>query len=105
MSKALATIDTHVPLESFSLSEHIFAERDFLTSEVIEFFAKYDFRSLLPKEHVETKNFSTLKLTQIQIVSESEIYVCMKLLKDTKKVSIATYGERFTLTGGSLYFG
>lgn len=105
MSKELATIDTHVPLENFTLSEHIFRERDFLTSEVVDFFTKYDFRSLLPKEHIETKNFSTLKLTQIQIVSDSEINACMKLLKDTKKVSIATYGERFTLTGGSLYFG
>ncbi len=105
VSKKLATIDTSVPLDNFSLDEHIFASRDFLTGEVIEFFTKYDFRSLIPKEHIETKNFSTLKLKQIPILSESEIDICLGLLNTNKKVSLATYGERFVLSGGSLYFG
>ena len=105
VSKKLATIDTSVPLDNFSLDEHIFASRDFLTGEVIEFFTKYDFRSLIPKGHIETKNFSTLKLKQIPILSESEIDVCLNHLKTNKKVSLATYGERFILSGGSLYFG
>ena len=29
----------------------------------------------------------------------------MELLKKTKKISLATYGERFALLGGTLYFG
>lgn len=105
VSKQLATIDTQVPLEGFSLADHIFAERNFLTPEVISFFTKYDFRSLLPKEHVETKNFSTLRLEQIPLLGSSEINKCLELLKSNKKLSLATYGERFSLTGGSLYFG
>lgn len=67
VSKKLATIDTEVPLDNFSLEEHIFASREFLTSEVIAFFTAYDFRSLLPKEHIQTKDFSSLKLQQIPI--------------------------------------
>ncbi len=105
VSKQLATIDTDVPLDNFSLDEHIFSERDFLSSEVIAFFTQYDFRSLLPKEHVETKDFSSLSLKQIPLSSDIEINKCLELLKKTKKLSLATYGERFTLTGGSLYFG
>ncbi|MDD2916748.1 MAG: 5'-3' exonuclease H3TH domain-containing protein [Candidatus Gracilibacteria bacterium] len=111
VSKKLATIDTTVPLENFSLEDHLFADRDFLTKEVIDFFTQYDFRSLLPKEHVETKNFSTLKLKQIPILGDIEtrhgasLSEITSLLKKSKKVSLATYGERFTLTGGSLYFG
>ncbi|MDD5377431.1 MAG: 5'-3' exonuclease H3TH domain-containing protein [Candidatus Gracilibacteria bacterium] len=105
VSKQLATIDTAVPLDSFSLREHIFAERTFLTPEVIAFFTQYDFRSLLPKEHVQTKDFSSLKLKQIPILGESEIETCLKCLKKTRKISLATYGERFALSGGTLYFG
>jgi len=105
VSKQLATIDTNVPLDNFSLTDHIFAGRNFLTPEVIAFFTEYDFRSLLPKEHVETKNFSTLRLKQIPILGNSEIHTCLELLKINKKLSLATYGERFSLSGGSLYFG
>ncbi|EKD30218.1 MAG: DNA polymerase I [uncultured bacterium (gcode 4)] len=105
VSKKLATIDTEVPLDNFSLEEHIFASREFLTSEVIAFFTAYDFRSLLPKEHIQTKDFSSLKLQQIPIRWESEINKCLELLKKTKKISLATYGERFALLGGTLYFG
>ncbi|HBB26908.1 TPA: hypothetical protein DCZ36_00225 [Candidatus Gracilibacteria bacterium] len=105
VSKKLATIDTEVPLDNFSLEEHIFASREFLTSEVIAFFTAYDFRSLLPKEHIQTKDFSSLKLQQIPIRGESEINKCLELLKKTKKISLATYGERFALLGGTLYFG
>lgn len=105
VSKELATIDTAVPLADFSLADHVFADRDFLTPEVIAFFTEYDFRSLLPKEHVETKNFSTLKLKQIPILGDIEINRCLELLKNTKKLSLATHGERFSLVGGSLYFG
>ncbi|MFA6090469.1 MAG: hypothetical protein WC774_01695, partial [Candidatus Gracilibacteria bacterium] len=101
----LATIDTAVPLDNFSLTEHVFAERNFLTNEVIAFFTKYDFRSLLPKEHVETKDFSSLKLKQIPILGAGEIRKCLELLEKNQKISLATYGERFTLTGGTLYFG
>ena len=72
VSKQLATIDTAVPLDNFSLENHIFASREFLTSEVIAFFTAYDFRSLLPKEHVEIKDFSSLKLKQIPILSDRE---------------------------------
>ena len=76
-----------------------------MTGEVIEFFTKYDFRSLVPKEHIETKDFSTLQLKQIPVLGETEIQKCHKLLNEKKKISLATYGERFTLAGGSLYFG
>lgn len=31
--------------------------------------------------------------------------MCLGLLKKTKKISLATYGERFALSGGTLYFG
>lgn len=105
VSKQLATIDTAVPLDNFALTDHIFAQRNFLTPEVITFFTEYDFRSLLPKEHVEIKNFSSLKLKQIPILGSSEIDKCLELLKSTKKLSLSTYGERFSLAGGSLYFG
>ncbi len=105
VSKQLATINTAVPLDNFSLGEHIFAERNFLTSEVITFFTQYDFRSLLPKEHVETKDFSSLQLKQIPILGSGEIKKCLELLEENQKLSIATHGERFTLTGGTLYFG
>lgn len=104
VSKRLATIDTAVPLDKFSLAEHIFADRNFLTSEVIEFFTKYDFRSLLPKEHIQTKDFSSLKLEHIHILGESEIGKCLGIMKKTEKISLATYGERFVLSGGTLYF-
>ena len=104
VSKQLATIDTTVPLDNFSLSDHIFADRNFLTSEMIDFFIQYDFRSLLPKENREIKDFSTLKLRQIPILGDSEIRVCLDLLQYTKKVSLATYGERFLPAGGSIYF-
>ncbi|MDD5197698.1 MAG: 5'-3' exonuclease H3TH domain-containing protein [Candidatus Gracilibacteria bacterium] len=105
VSKQLATIDTAVPLDNFSLDEHIFAERNFLTPEVISFFTAYDFRSLLPKEHVQTKDFSSLKLKQISLLESLEIDKCLELLKKNRKISLATYGERFSLTGGSIYFG
>lgn len=105
VSKELATIDTSVPLDNFSLDAHIFADRTFLTPEVIAFFAQYDFRSLVPKEHIEIRDFSSLSLKQTPILGESEIQKCLELLKSTKKVSLATYGERFALSGGSCYFG
>lgn len=104
MSKQLATIDTAVPLDDFSLTEHLFAERNFVTPEVIAFFTQYDFRSLVPKEHIEIKDFSTLNLKQVPILGDSEINICLDLLKSTKKISLATYGERFSPAGGSLYF-
>lgn len=105
ISKKLATIDTVVPLDNFSLTEHVFSERNFLTPEVISFFTEYDFRSLLPKEHIQTKDFSSLNLKQISLLGDKEIDTCFNLLKNTRTVSIATYGERFALVGGSIYFG
>jgi len=104
LSKQLATIDISVPLQGFSLVEHIFAGRDFIAPEVIDFFTTYDFRSLLPKEHVQTKDFSSLNLKQISITKIGQIHVCFDILKKNKKISIATYGERFALFGGTLYF-
>jgi len=103
VSKQLATIDIHVPLDNFSLEDHAFSSREFITGSVIDFFSHYDFRSLLPKEHVQTKDFSSLGLRETKILGDGEIKNILSLLKDTKKISIATYGDRFSLTGGSLY--
>lgn len=105
ISKQLATIDTNVPLDNFSLEQHIFSSRKLLTNEVIDFFIRHDFRSLLPKEYIQTKDFSSLDLKQMPIVADADIDTCLKKLRLTKKISIGTYGERFELVGGSLYFG
>lgn len=104
VSKQLATIDTSVPLDNFSLEDHAFNSREFLTGSVIDFFSHYDFRSLMPKGHVQTKDFSSLGLKEIKILGDSETRLITSLLEDTKKISIATYGDRFSLAGGSLYF-
>lgn len=100
VSKQLATIDINVPLDNFSLEDHAFSSREFITGSVIDFFSHYDFRSLLPKEHVQTKDFSSLGLREIKITDTIEIVHELSL---HKKISIATYGDRFSLTGGSLY--
>ncbi len=104
VSKQLATIDINVPLDHFSLEDHAFNSREFLTGSVIDFFAHYDFRSLMPKEHVQTKDFSSLGLREIPILGDVETRLIASLLENTKKISIATYGDRFSLAGGSLYF-
>lgn len=105
LSKKLATIDTEVTLENFHLQAHTFREKTFITPEVIDFFVRYDFRSLVPKEHIATKDISSLPITKIRIENEEILLECIEKLKTIKKVSIATYGDRFSLAGGSIYFG
>lgn len=47
LSKKLATIDLNVELENFSLDNYLFKPETFLNEEIISFFDKYEFNSLI----------------------------------------------------------
>ena len=105
LSKRLATIDVHVPINVVHLNEYAFRERPFFTPEIIAFLQRFNFRSLLPKEHDQINDITSLGLKQIELTQAVTLDELSKNITALGKVSIATYGTGFSLEGGSLYLG
>lgn len=106
LSKRLATIDINVPIAETVFESYAFTSKPFFTPEIIAFFQSYNFKSLIPKAFAEqTIDITSLDIKPIQLIEPSKLESLWSEITKTKKVAIATYGNNFSLEGGSIYLG
>jgi len=105
LSKKLATIDTNVDIGNFSLSDFDFTQKNLLNNDIIDFFKKLEFKSLIPKTHQEeVKDFSSLWIKVVKIEKENELESLKDKILKTWKISISTIWENsFSLNFVSIY--
>lgn len=104
LSKQLATIHTDLSVDITSFEQYSYRDKPFFTSEVIDFFTRYEFRSLLPREHAENKKFESLNLDILEITETNKKEI-QDVILSKPQISLATYGTDFSLVGGSFYLG
>lgn len=92
MSKQLATITVDLDLWDFRLEDNIFASREIYTPKLIETLKKFEFKSLLPSEHIEVmKNFDSLDVKIIQIEKKEDLQDLIQKITNLSKIMISTY--------------
>lgn len=86
LSQKLATIVTDLSIEKFSEIPFV---RWMNNEKYIALLKQYEFRSLLPKEHLEEKK-SIQKKELIQITSLSGLSDLLRIIEDSKKIFLTT---------------
>ena len=105
LSKKLASIVIDLDLPWFNLENHLFKDIKIMTDEVIEFFKKYEFKSLIPAWHKEEiKNFATLWIGIKKPQSKIEYdEIADKIVKSGKVAISTTWSSKFELNTITFY--
>ncbi len=91
LSKKLATIELWVELDNFELDKFIFKWDSILNTDVIEFFKKYEFNSLLWDDHTEKLlNFDDLGLKVNIIDNDDELNKLSSLIQKYNSITLDT---------------
>jgi DNA polymerase-1 len=103
LSKKLATIDVHVPMEDFKLEDFRYAGRDPFTPETVELLNRLGFRSLLPKDRFVDDSQGIFKedLKISHVVTADLLPELLEKIEAAGTVGISTWGEGIDLAGAN----
>lgn len=91
LSKKLATLKIDIEIENFDLKNYKFNKEKILNNEIIEFFKKYEFFSLLwESEQKELKTFESLNITPILIKSDIDLEKLSLKINDYEEIFLDT---------------
>lgn len=96
LSKKLATIKNDVDLWKFNLEDYKFNKDTLIDDEVIELFKKYEFNSLLWKEHIKKQKVWNDLWLKVKLIWDTEwlellkkdINKCTEIVLDTETTSL-----------------
>nr|MDD3719797.1 5'-3' exonuclease H3TH domain-containing protein [Candidatus Gracilibacteria bacterium] len=96
LSKKLATIKNDVDLGKFNLEDYKFNKDTLIDDEVIELFKKYEFNSLLGKEHIKKQKVWNDLGLKVKLIGDTEglellkkdINKCTEIVLDTETTSL-----------------
>lgn len=90
LSKKLATIDLWVKFE-FKLDDYKFFKDNIINNDIIDFFKKYEFNSLLWEDHrEELKTWDDTWMKVLQVTSKKDLDNLLNKIKNTSEIVIDT---------------